>query len=80
MWWTKWRTTFRWMPKGMASKPLPRQAAWQYSLHRNYRPLGACRLGSYFTGYDARLYARRDLPVDFTPPEGVRCQAVPHVP
>lgn len=60
--------------------PLPRQAAWQNSLHRNYRPLGACRLGSYFTGYDARLYARRDLPVDFTPPSGVRCQAVPHGP
>ena len=57
--------------------PLPAQRQWQAALHRNYRPLGACRLGSYFTGYDSRLYARRGLPVDFTPPVGVRCLAVP---
>jgi len=57
---------------------LPQQPEWQSALRRNYRPLGACRLGSYFTGYDARLYARRGLPVEFTPPAGVRCLAVPH--
>jgi hypothetical protein len=57
--------------------PLPAQPEWQAALHRNYRVLGACRLGSYFTGYDSRLYARRGLPVDFTPPVGVRCLAVP---
>jgi 4-amino-4-deoxy-L-arabinose transferase and related glycosyltransferases of PMT family len=57
--------------------PLPAQRQWQAALQRNYRPLGVCRLGSYFTGYDSRLYARRGLPVDFTPPAGVRCLAVP---
>jgi len=58
--------------------PLPARPEWQIALRRNYRPLGVCRLGSYFTGYDSRLYARRGLPVDFTPPAGVRCLAVPH--
>jgi hypothetical protein len=57
--------------------PLPGQPEWQAALRRNYRPLGACRLGTYFAGYDSRLYARRGLPVDFTPPAGVRCLAVP---
>jgi hypothetical protein len=58
--------------------PLPAQRQWQAALRRNYRPLGVCRLGSYFTGNDSRLYARRGLPVEFTPPAGVRCLAVPH--
>jgi hypothetical protein len=57
---------------------LPPKPEWQSALRRNYRPLGVCRLGTYFTGYDARLYARRGLPVEFTPPAGVRCLAVPH--
>jgi hypothetical protein len=56
---------------------LPAGPRWQRALRRNYRPLGVCRLGTYFTGYDSRLYARRDLPVEFTPPAGVRCLAVP---
>jgi hypothetical protein len=58
--------------------PLPASPEWNAALHRNYRHLGMCRLGSYFTGYDSNLYARRDLPIDFTPPPGVRCMAVPH--
>jgi hypothetical protein len=58
--------------------PLPSPPEWQAAVQRNYRHLGLCRLGTYFTGYDANLYARRDLPVDFTPPPGVRCAAVPH--
>jgi hypothetical protein len=58
--------------------PLPERPEWKSALHRNYRPLGACRLGSYFTGYDSRLYARRGLPVEFTPPAGVRCLTVPY--
>jgi hypothetical protein len=57
---------------------LPQQPEWQSALRRNYRPLGACRLSSYSTGYDARLCARRGLPVEFTPPTGVRCLAAPH--
>jgi len=56
---------------------LPEEPEWQNALHRNYRPLGACRIGTYFTGYDSRLYARRDLPIAFTPPPGVRCLALP---
>jgi hypothetical protein len=58
--------------------PLPAGPEWGAALQRNYRHLGVCRLGSYFTGYDSNLYARRDLPVDFTPPPGVRCAAVPY--